>query len=460
MSGGASSSSAQPLMVANPKATSAPPPSEALEDDHDRSAVLLEFDGSSAGAVECLEHFMELSSWYPGHNTLRTEADFKALLETINATGRDVKSLAMFDDFASLLDQVQTIEQNTLTPRNRSTLKDLWNLAKRFEQDILCQDSLGQPGEEAADSASDDHRTPRKRRKASRSRSRGRSNRRHMKSLVKAMRKSRKDSSSDSESSDVRRSVPSLMKKASVTLLDPDQFANAKTLKKLVRTLKEKRISSDTYDLFYPQYVGEGQPSDARKTILKNREKASAHSAFTLFEDVMCFWVSHTLGGEVSFEAIVAHMLILFKLVHKHSSAFACRYARLFLSRQQDKCRYSTDWDLSLSLCKLDTELYTQLCDEIHSTTPPPRLPWSSKGKGKGKKGKGKGKQALPPVPPPPSGAPNSREKKRVCFYHNPLKGLTCRFGAKCSDEHLNTHDPKELKRFQDASKAAGYRKQ
>ena len=95
------------------------------------------------------------------------------------------------------------------------------------------------------------------------------------------------------------------LKKASVTLLDPDQFANAKTLKKLVRTLKEKRISSDTYDLFYLQYVGEGQPSDARKTILKNREKASAHSAFTLFEDVMCFWVSHTLGGEVSFEAIV-----------------------------------------------------------------------------------------------------------------------------------------------------------
>ena len=451
-----SSSSMTALADISPKASSIAPLEEWSAGDADSENLFL-FDGSSATDEQCVEHFMTLSSWYPGHETLRTETDITNLLASLVATGKDAKSLTSFDDMGSLIAQVKEEVDASIGPRDRSTLKELWSLAKRYEQDLLRQDSndFDQEIDDDDDSA---RQTPkRKKRKApSRSRSRGRD----IKSLTKALRKSRKNSSSDSESSDVRTCVPSLLRKASISLLQPEQFANAKTLKKLVRTLKEKRVSSETYDVFYPQYVGEGQPSDVKKTLVKNREKAASQSALTLFEDVTCFWVSHTLGGEVSCEAILAHMLILFKLVHKHSSVFACRYARLFLAKVQDKCRYSDSFKLSEALASLDSVLYTQLCDELKSGKSTGRNSEdSAKGKGKGKKGKGKrGIRPLstPLAPPPPQANPLARTKKKVCFFHNPQKGGVCRFGSACSDEHLNTNDPALAKRFADALKASG----
>ena len=183
----------------------------------------------------------------------------------------------------------------------------------------------------------------------------------------------------------------------------------------------------------------------------------------------MTFWNSHLLGGKATPEAIIAHLMLLFRLMQRHGAVFSCRYARLFLANTQDTARYSPDIDLCKLLAEKDQVLYSELCDESRKGAgkgsgsgknsggserpdpPRPRSPSSGKGKGKkGKKGKG------PSFPPHPPAVPS--EKKHVCLFHNPKERSYCRKGSACPDEHLNTNEPHLFTRWFNAAKIMGWR--
>ena len=189
--------------------------------------------------------------------------------------------------------------------------------------------------------------------------------------------------------------------------------------------------------------------------------KTAAHSVVSFLNNTSVFWLSHLAIGEVSLPSVMAHQLLLLRLIKEESLAFAVSYEhrlQLFLA---DEARAGNTRDVSFDISYVIDSLRRDL-DNARKPTPPHVAPVKAvpagaaaraaaapkaaarKGGGKGG-GSGKAVAALgqPPV------------RKRVCLKHDSRAGKTCR-DSKCMSEleHLDTAQPALAERFDRASAA------
>ena len=433
------------------------------------------FSGENQSSDDVIQHFMTASSTQPGHGTIRTEESMQRTVELLPDGIRDTYSITSFEDSDSFLDACNAFRiQESLEELDRSDarlLKDLHKLCHRVVQSI--EDGTFEKSES-------DQR--------SRSRSRSRSRRKSDNRLSKEIRKLRKSrhgkSRSDSVSSgeDIRKRIPRKIKEAGITLVEPNSLANAKTFDKFIRGLKNSDFPIQDFDSFYPEYVGEGLPTEVKNDKRNQRYKQSAKKPIAFFETVTCLWSTHTLNGKISFEGIVAHLLLLFQMIANHGTAFTCRYERLLYSKIADKCRFTTFDSYDSFLKSIDDTVFKQAekmtsvnLQSDNSTNDNSGSPSGSKSGGKsgGKAGKygspsqtGNPRQitrAEPKSGPSPKGggkksAPqssNDASRRHICLFHDPRNGKSCRFGDSCRDIHLNTNLESDLRRFQGAAEAS-----
>ena len=426
------------------------------------------FDPEGKDESECAQHFWEASKFFPGHNSVRRLDNIESLMSVLPEDCKSINSLLDFDDWEDLVSHVKDLE---LPRRESRTLRELWGLANQVYGYITSNDDALESsphksrGKKRKKSSDDSSSSKSKRKKA---------RKKEVKSMARAFARETKKKSgaaSDEESSassDIRKRVPSLLKKAKLKKIQPDSFVVQDVLKKALKDLKSQNITKQSLDVFVSQYVGEGKPEPKRKELVKARAAEIGSRPLAFLESTLVFWVTHMADSKVAPESILAHFLDLFKIIYKNGVPLACRYERLLIAKLQDKARYE-DVVLDDSLAVRDKEIYTELTGDkslevgnrdksAHEDAPsPPSRPSHPKGGGK-KGGKGKSPKGkadwFPPEPPWPKDK-SSGSKQKVCLFEDPRNNRFCRYGKDCRDLHLDTRVSKELRRFQGAQKAA-----
>jgi hypothetical protein len=149
--------------------------------------------------------------------------------------------------------------------------------------------------------------------------------------------------------------------------------------------------------------------------------------------------------------SVLAHNLVLIKMVDERGLGFASKYCNLLHTRLLDLQKAGTYADVSSYISSEIPEFISKLELELArsvKTRQPVVPPGKAAGKGaKGAKGakttpwpssSGKGSKTSGKTQNKTKGA-SSSASLQICFNHDPKNGLVCQSGAACTREHLDT---------------------
>ena len=435
--------------------------------DHSPESIVFDFDSTGQSIEAITEHFWFASSFFPGHGTVRKKKDILHSIETF----KDVEDLMSIPSMIALDDNaIQTYTGAIENKKARHVMQELIRLAFKTLEAV----NEGSFGKKHSTQPSKNEDTIQALTTV-------------MSKLVKRKR-SKSGDSEDSESGETRKTLPVKLKSCAINLIKPENFANSKAMKALIRDLKSFKVCDQDVDTFIPEYVGRGLPISAKKEAKSSRIQDNSRKPIAFLETILTFWTSHVVGEVVTFESVVAHMLILFQLVSTHSVQHAFQYERFFISKLSDESKYDNTIDIPTKLATIDDTILTK-CNALYgppiqsSTKKSSANPNSTNNNSTNKRKSRTDSDDSPPAPNKKKNHSNLKDEKhsrsskgkadsskniqhsiqsypkipkpRVCFNHDPRAGKTCRFGDKCRDIHLNTTRDDQFRRFKDAKQSA-----
>ena len=200
------------------------------------------------------------------------------------------------------------------------------------------------------------------------------------------------------------------------------------------------------------------------------RSKGGLQGAASFLSNATVFWLSHLAIGQVDLASVLAHLLLLIRLIEEHSVSYASSYLNCLLIELLEKQKASVFVDVSEFISSRQDRILTRLDLKLGSR--PARvdkLGARDKGAGRGglvkDKAPGKvkgGKPSVaaparvqagsrpPAVPSPASGKGGARQQ--ICFSENTLEDKKCS-NTSCPRLHLDTRLPADLDRFLNAKK-------
>ena len=243
--------------------------------------------------------------------------------------------------------------------------------------------------------------------------------------------------------------------------MDVSWFTDAKKLDSLHRQVSERKgsfVAHVGFEEWAPQWLGLDASSSARRALFNKRAKnMESSSSVDFISNILTFWLSHSAAGAVSLLSVFAHIMVILKMCHDHSSKFAIRYERRLVIRVQELLRIDSSVNIDSKISFLDPGIVTTLELEDARQWSGPRAPHSqplptarttrkdeTKPRDDSKKRPLKDSVRLD----------NSVKKKYVCFDHDPASKATCS-KTKCTFEHLDTTKPDLRARWLQAKAAA-----
>ena len=222
-------------------------------------------------------------------------------------------------------------------------------------------------------------------------------------------------------------------------------------------------VSRSRVEHWQPQWLGEGKLEGERDRLVRERKRESATSATSVCISSIGFWLAHLAAGQIGTMHILAHTLLLIKLCDERGHAFTAKYQSRLRNSLQIRIQAGESFDLGEAISRVNYDLVREVqVDQTFIEEARRRrreddpLPRSGRGPREGggsnvsksdrttvaRAGKGA-----------PTAAPDHVEKKNICFFHHPAKGLICSRGDACRNEHLDTSVPGKLERFNSAKK-------
>ena len=212
-------------------------------------------------------------------------------------------------------------------------------------------------------------------------------------------------------------------------------------------------IGTSEIENWAPPWVGAELSPQAKTALLKSwRSRTSTDPAMAL-SSICSFWLSHAVVGALPFQTVLAHILVLLQLLQERGVAFMVNYERQLRLRIESHIRADTTKVIDEYLITLQKDLVVQIdVQAVRAAAPQPVRPTApvdqTRGRGSGGKSSGRGERQVPaPAVPGPvakeskgSGKSTGKVKKaRICFEHDPAKGLACPRGDQCPNDHLDT---------------------
>ena len=196
-------------------------------------------------------------------------------------------------------------------------------------------------------------------------------------------------------------------------------------------------------ELWQPAWVGAQLPASERRAELSKRTESRAQSTARLVGTSAAYWLAHAAVGQVSVQAVLAHVLLICRLCDEHGLPFANRYLSQLLGSLQARIDDGVRFDVDEAISAIDIDVLRLASVPPHQADRPPL----GVGAGPGDEAQGPGAGGTAPRGPPEATAP-PRDKKKICFAHDPANGRRCQLGSGCNHEHLDTTQDFNRDRF------------
>jgi len=220
-------------------------------------------------------------------------------------------------------------------------------------------------------------------------------------------------------------------------------------------------VSRSRVELWQPQWLGEGKLEGERDRLVKERKREAAASATSVCISSIGFWLAHLAAGQIGTMHILAHTLLLIKLCDERGHAFTAKYQSRLRNNLQIRIQAGECFDLGEAISKVNYDLVREV--QVDQTfieearrrrrEEDPRNGRGTRDSGGSNVSKGDKSAATRAGKSATTAAPDHVEKKNICFFHHPAKGLVCSRGDSCRNEHLDTTVPGKLERFNSAKK-------
>ena len=394
--------------------------------------------GAAADEKELQKYLVTVSQQVKSFNV------FGYKLEDLEETSKQLVKLKIGDivDFVNsdLFDKEPPVWKPETSPRARAAALHLYNFLIEAKKEIIKMDVVTEaasPSKRRNDDSPDVRRKRKKKRHHSNSSS----------------------SSSSSERERIRADdATAIIEQSDFKVFGLESFPRAKLVNAVVKhRLKngEERhayLSTLPIEDWVPSYVGFGKSSTQQKKLLKDRQTSSYMSADQVIAHATSFWITHGLNDSVKVGSVIRFVMIITKLCNDKGSRHATQYFRCLIQHIKEQVLKS-----SVKIKEFDSYINTMIPEAETSCN---ILMQNSQGTRLYKKEEPSNPTAG--TPPVPAVRPNNDDKdrhrpkdtsKRICRFHHPAHGMTCRRGKDCPDRHVNTSTRQGLKDYEDVFK-------
>ena len=142
--------------------------------------------------------------------------------------------------------------------------------------------------------------------------------------------------------------------------LDVNSFGDPLHISKAARERDRRKnvnipyLNSSPTMEWQPRWLGSMLAPSERSNHRRNRMKGSPHSAASLCNSAVAFWLSHAALGQVQVVSVFAHLLVLLRLVDERGLDLTHRYQSLLHQECHTRIAEGEEFSLDLVISKID----------------------------------------------------------------------------------------------------------